>query len=362
MSDSSKPLRVGVVGYGLAGRVFHAPFVSAVPGLLLAAIVSSRTEQIHEAWPGVAVLSSVEEAFESPELDLLVIASPNHTHVAFTRRALESGKHVVVDKPVASSSAEVAGLAELASRKGLIFAPFHNRRWDGDFLTVRRLLQGGTLGRLVSFESHFDRFRPQVREATWKERADDSNGLLMDLGPHLVDQALALFGPPESLVASVRRDREGSEIDDGFDLWLQYPSFHVLLRSTLIAAEPSPRFLVHGTRGSYRKLGVDPQEPVLVAGAKVPRLGEETLWLREEPASWGELAVAHDASQPDALDRTRLETMPGDYRGFYSNVRDVIRGDAALQVTPEDARRTLLLLELARESSQKGKQIVVDLH
>ena len=360
-AESGKEIRVGVLGYGLAGRVFHAPFASAVPGLRLAAIVSRHGDDAARAWPAATILRSVDEAFASPELDLLVIGTPNETHFEFAKRALEAGKHVVVDKPFAASSAQARDLAVLAEQEGRVLAPFHNRRWDGDFLTVRQILERGTLGRLVSFESHFDRFRPIPRQTTWKESGGDANGLLMDLGPHLVDQALALFGAPASLTASVRRDREGSGIEDAFDIWMQYDGFHALLRSTVIAADASARFLLHGTLGSYRKFGVDPQEPALVAGATVPAMGDARVWLGEDESVWGELTVASDPAQPDRLDRSRVETAPGDYRGFYANVRDAIRGTAPLEVSAEDARRTLRLLELARESSREGERLSVEL-
>ena len=352
---------MALLGDGLAGRVFHAPFLSAVPGFALRAIVSRRTEEVGRAWPGVDVLGSVDEVFQDDRFDLVVVATPNETHDALARRALEAGKHVVVDKAAAPTSAQVRALADVAAERGLVFAPFHNRRWDGDFLTVQRLLAEGALGRLVSFESHFDRFRPLPREGTWKEDASEAHGLLMDLGPHLVDQALALFGPPRTLVASVRRDRDGSAIDDAFDLWLEYDGLQVMLRSTLIAAEAAPRFLLHGTRGSYRKFGVDPQEPALVAGAAVPRLGEQSPWLAEDASCWGELATAAEPESPERMTRVRVPTAPGDYRGFYGNVLEAVRGETALAVTPEDAWRTMRVLELARESSRGGGRVRVEL-
>ncbi len=361
MPTLQRSVRVGVIGYGLAGRVFHAPFVSAVPGLALRAIVARHGDEAARAWPEATILRSAEEAIASPEIDLVVVATPNETHFDLAQRALLAGKHVVVDKPFAASAAQAKELETLAGERSLVVAPFHNRRWDGDFLTVRRLLADGVLGRLVSFESHFDRFRPIPREHTWKEQGGDANGLLMDLGPHMVDQTLALFGPPASLVASVRRDRDETAIDDAFDLWLGYDRMQVWLRSTILAAEASPRFLLHGTRGSYRKFGLDPQEPALVAGASVPPIGDPRPWLPEDRSAWGELTVAADPAEPGQLERTRVETAAGDYRGFYANVRDAILDGATLAVTPEDARRTLRLLELARESSRERERLTVDL-
>ncbi|HEX7159022.1 MAG TPA: Gfo/Idh/MocA family oxidoreductase, partial [Edaphobacter sp.] len=190
-----------VIGFGLAGRVFHAPFINAVPGLKLHTILQRRGDEAPKAWPGVRILRTVEEALADPAIQLVVVATPNETHYALAKQALLAGKHVVIDKPFTATSAEAKELAALAAERKLILAPFHNRRWDGDFLTVRKLLASGELGRLVTYESHFDRFRPQPRAATWKESANDANGMLFDLAPHLVDQALTLFGPPEAITA-----------------------------------------------------------------------------------------------------------------------------------------------------------------
>jgi scyllo-inositol 2-dehydrogenase (NADP+) len=350
---------VAVIGFGLAGRVFHAPFVSAVPGLRLEAIVQRRGDEAVKAYPKIRILRSVDEALNDAAVQLIVVGTPNETHYDLARRALAAGKHVVIDKPFAASSAEARELIELAAKKKLVLAPFHNRRWDGDFLTVRKLLGSGELGRLVTYESHFDRFRPLPREATWKEAGHAANGMLFDLGPHLVDQALTLFGVPEAITASVRRDRDTTDIEDAFDITLHYPGLQAICRATMLAAEPAPRFLLHGTRGSFRKYGVDPQEPALVGGATVPRAGEAREWLGEPEEAWGTLAVAPHPAEPGILVRTKVKTELGDYRGFYANVRDAINGSGALNVTAEDGFRVIRLLEMARESSAEGKTLPV---
>lgn len=355
---------VAVFGFGLAGRVFHAPFVSAVPGLRLEAIVQRRGDEAARAYPepttGVRVLRSVEEALLDTAVQVVVVATPNETHFDLAKQALEAGKHVVIDKPFAATSAGARELIELAGARGLVLAPFHNRRWDGDFLTVQKILGEGSLGRVVTFESHFDRFRPVQRPGTWKESANGANGLLMDLGPHLVDQALALFGAPKAIVASVRKDRDQTDIEDAFDITLEYERLRVYCRSTMLAAENAPRFLIHGTRGSFRKWGLDPQEPALVGGARVPRMGEGAEWLLEEEGAWGELVVAPEPEAPERLLRTRVRTEPGDYRGFYANVRDAVLGRAGLRVTAEDGFRVIKLLEMARESSREGERLMVE--
>src|SRR3984957_8984509 len=222
----SAEIGVAVIGFGLAGQVFHAPFVSAVPGLKLEAIVQRKGDEARKAYPSARILRSVEDALKDAAVQLVVVGTPNETHFALAKQALLAGKHVVIDKPFAGTSAEAKELNELAEKHGLVLAPFHNRRWDGDFLTVKKLLAENAVGRLVTFESHFDRFRPIPRENTWKEAANPANGMLFDLGPHLVDQCLALFGAPDAITASVRSDRDETEIEDAFDITLHYPGVH----------------------------------------------------------------------------------------------------------------------------------------
>lgn len=361
------PINVAVLGFGLAGRVFHAPFVSAVPGLRLHTIVQRHGDEAATAYPeattGVRIARSASDVFADPAIDLVVVGTPNETHFTLAQAALHAGKHVVVDKPLATSGDEIVSLIRLAQAQNLLLAPFHNRRWDGDFLTTQQMLSAGTLGRLVTFASRFDRFRPVTRSHAWKESDHPGNGLLFDLGPHLVDQALALFGTPLSLTASVRHEREGTAIEDAFDLTLAFPNgLRALLGATVIAAEPAPRFLLHGTSGSYRKFGVDPQEPALVAGARVPSIGSAEPWLREPETSFGQLALCPDPVRaPSTLTYTRPETQPGDYRGFYRNVLAAIRSAEPLTVRPIDAWRAVRVLELARQSSHEERTLPVDL-
>lgn len=350
---------VAVIGFGLAGRVFHAPFVSAVPGLKLEAIVQRRGDEAAKAYPGARILRSVEEALVDPLIELVVVGTPNETHFELARQALVAGKHVVIDKPFAATSSQAKELIDLAKTRGLVLAPYHNRRWDGDFITVRKLLDEKAVGRLVTFESHFDRFRPLPREATWKEAGSDANGMLFDLGPHLVDQVLSLFGVPQAITASVRKDRDTTDIEDSFDITLHYNRLLAHCRATMLACDAAPRFLLHGTQGSFKKYGLDPQEPALLGGAKVPVMGDSKQWLKEPESEWGTLTVAPDPANPGTVIRTRVQTEPGDYRGYYANVRDAIRGTAQLAVKPEDAYRVIRLLEMARESSSKGCSLPV---
>ena len=365
---SQAPIRAAVLGYGLAGRVFHCPFIAAVPGLELAAIVFRSAESAANStaaadYPAARILNSLDEAFTDPSLDLIVVATPNNSHFELAARALRAGKHVVVDKPITSTSAETRELITLATQQGKVLAPFHNRRFDGDFLTLRKLVAVNTLGRIVHLSSHFDRFRPQQRAGSWKEAAGVSNGLLFDLGPHLVDQALALFGAPARITASVRFDRDVTAIDDAFDIVLEYDLAGKILRyechASMIAAEPAPRFHVNGTLGSFVKYGLDPQENALKDEMHPPRLGDPGDWLPEPDSAWGTLTTAADPSDPTQLQRTKLPTIHGDYRLFYASVRDAILGQAPLAIPAEDAFRTIRLLELALQSSQEQRTLPV---
>ena len=356
---AEREIGVGVIGFGLGGRVFHAPFVSAVTGLRLAAILQRSGDQAAKAWPATKIVRSLDELFADNSIEMVVVSTPNETHFVLAKQALEAGKHVVIDKPFAASSEEALALGQLAKSKGLLVIPFHNRRWDGDFQTVRKLLQEDAIGRLVTFESHFDRFRPVPRENTWKEAENPANGMLFDLGPHLVDQALALFGSPDAITASVRADRDQTAIEDAFDITLHYPGKNgkgllAHCRTSYLACDNAPRFLLHGTKGSFRKHGLDPQEPALVGGAKVPVQGSQEIWLQEDESAWGTLTIAPNPADPTTLVTRQVKTERCDYRGFYANVRDAILGAAPLAVTPEDGYRVIKLLELARESSAKG--------
>lgn len=364
----SDPIRVAVLGYGLAGRVFHCPFLTAVPGLELAAIMQRHGDAAAEIYPQARILRSPEEALADPTLDLVVIATPNDTHAPLALAALATGKHVIVDKPLAPTSAAIAELIAAAKQSGKLLIPFHNRRWDGDFLTLQQVLATGELGRLAKVISHWDRFRPAPRPGAWREAPGDAHGLLQDLGPHLLDQALALFGLPQRLTGSVRRDRDGSATEDAFDIILEYdrPGGHRLLfacHSTMLAADPAPRFRVHGTAGSFTKCGLDPQEAHLVAdGRHPPQLGSSVPWISEPESAWGTLTLAPDPiHHPAALTRTPVPTLEGDYRLFYANVRDALRGTAKPAVTALDAWRIARLIELARESSQQARTLPVNL-
>jgi predicted dehydrogenase len=335
---------VGLIGFGFAGRTFHAPVISAVDGLRLAAVLQRHGTEAAQSYPAAHVVRSLDEMLAIDSIRLVVIATSNTSHFELAKHCLEAGRHVVVDKPFTTSYAEAAELVRIADKQQRIITVYQNRRWDGDFLTVQRLLAENKLGRVVLYESHFDRFRPHVRDA-WRDRPEPGSGLLFDLGPHLIDQALLLFGTPDALTADVRIERDGSTVDDAFDLLFHYPKMRALLRAGVMVSTPTPRFAIQGTAGGYLKYGLDPQEDALKHG-ETP---SSESWGHETSERWGTLLQV----QGDSIVSDQLPTAPGDYRQFYINVRDAILGKAPLAVTPESALNVMRALELAMESSRK---------
>jgi len=363
-------IRVGLVGFGMGGRVFHGPLLSSVEGLELAAVVERHTDLATQRYPGIATCRSLEAMLADSSLDLFVVTTPSGTHFQVARQILEAGKNVVVDKPVAVTSAEIAELMELAAARHALLIPFHNRRWDSDFQTIQRLLHEGSLGRLVHLESNFDRWSPGSARRAWKEDPGAGGGILLDLGTHLADQALVLFGKPESVGAEVIRERDGEGANDSFTLRLRYPGFpphrqrpvaggpgfSVTLGSNCLSSLVRPRFHLRGTKGNYWKWGVDPQEAALNQVTRIAGHDSERAWGEEPPANWGALSVDVDGGMV-----TRpIAPIPGDYRLFYAAVRDALLGKAPAPVTALSAWRVARLLEWATESSAQRREIPCD--
>src|SRR5437879_1425102 len=325
-------LNVGLVGFGFAGQVFHAPVIRAVAGLRLAAIVQRRG--------GIDFVHSVEDLL-TRDIDLVVIATPNTSHYPIAKQCLLAGLHVVIDKPHTTTVAESEELVRLAAQQHRVLSVYHNRRYVGDFVTLRELLSEGVLGRVVQFESHFDRFRPERKPAAWREQPLPGSGLWFDLGPHLLDQALVLFGIPQAISADIRIEREGAAVDDAFDVTLHYPKMRALLRATMLAAFPGGMFVVHGTKGSFVKHGLDPQEEALKAG----HTPDEPNWDSEPREMFGKLVTREGTKT--------IPTIPSSFTKYYENVRDSISKQVQLAVTPEQALDVMRGLELALASSQK---------
>ncbi|HJV40403.1 oxidoreductase [Caulobacter sp.] len=342
----SRTLNVALVGYGYVGKTFHAPLIAASPGLALSVVVSSDPAKVAADHPDVRVVRDLDVALADPAIDLVVIATPNALHAPQALAALAAGKSVVVDKPFALSAAEARTMADAARRAGKLLTVFHNRRWDGDFLTLKRLIAEGKLGEIVQYESHFDRFRPVVRDR-WRERAGPGAGAWMDLGPHLLDQALVLFGEPLAISADIAIQRPGAGADDYFHVALRYPTLRVILHGSLLTAASDLRLAVHGTSGSFVKHGLDPQEAQLKAGL-VP--GSRDYGRNHRP---GVLTTVEN----DLRIHAEVEPEPSDYRAFYAGVRDAIIAGAPSPVPIEEALRVMDLLELAREASRQRREL-----
>ncbi|MGY0236282.1 Gfo/Idh/MocA family oxidoreductase [Longispora urticae] len=337
--------RIGLIGYGLAGSAFHAPLIASTPGLRLDAVLTANPERaarVAREHPGARVVADIEDLF-AVDLDLVVIASPNRTHVPYARAALGLGLAVVVDKPLAGTSAEASSLVDQAEERGLLLTVYQNRRWDGDFLTVRRLVGEGALGRVGRFESRFERWRPRIKEG-WRENADPAEvgGTLYDLGSHLVDQALHLFGPATGVYAEVDTRRADARVDDDSFVALTHASgVRSHLWTSAVTAQVGPRFRVLGDAAGYVKYGLDPQENALREG-RVPGPG----WGTEPEEAWGVLGADGDTRA--------VPTEAGDYPAFYRGVLAALRGDGPAPVDPRDAVAALTVLEAARRSSAEG--------
>lgn len=345
-------IRVGLVGFGMAGRVFHAPLISSIDGLELAAVVERNSDHASERYPGIKTCRTLDELLSDSSIKLVVVATPNTSHCEMALRVLESARSVVVDKPAAITSTEITQLIELAGGIGVQFIPFHNRRWDSDFLTIQKLLHEKPIGQLVHFESHLDRWRPGASTRAWKNEPEQG-GTLLDLGTHIVDQALMLFGEPDSVGAEVRRERDGEFGNDSFTIRLHYlTGFTATIAANSLSTLARPRFHLRGTKGNYWKWGVDPQEEAL---GKIARI-EAADWGTEPSDRWGTLAVDTDGS----IATQSIHPTAGDYRLFYAGVRDALLGNATPPVEGLDAWRTARVLEWALESSKASRDIECD--
>jgi predicted dehydrogenase len=346
-------IEVGLIGYGLAGRAFHAPVIRAVPGLRLTAILQRTGNEAAEKYPDVRIVRGMDELLAIREIRMVVIATPNAAHFALAKQCLAAGRDVVVDKPFTTTLEEAQALVKFAREAGRLITVYQNRRYDGDFQTIRRLVADGTLGRMVLFETNYDRFRPQLKPGAWRETTRAGSGILFDIAPHLIDHALVLFGLPEAITADVRIEREGALADDSFDIMFHYPQgMRAVLRSSILAAAQRPRFVLHGTQGSFVKQTFDPQENNLRYG-KIPPNGP---WGAEPEENWGVLTVLDGGK----LMQRRIPSANCDFRDYYANLRDALLGKAEIAVTPEWCLNVMRLLEMARESSQRGRTVPWD--
>lgn len=343
------PIRTGIIGYGFATRTFHAPLIEGTPGLSLVAVSSSDAAKVGADRPGLDVPDTPQALIARPDIDLVIIPTPNDTHFPLARAALEAGKHVVVDKPFTLTVKEAHELSALATRQSRVLSVFHNRRWDGDFMTVRQLVHSGELGRVVHVESHFDRFRPQLR-TRWREAAGQGGGLWYDLGPHLIDQALQLFGWPLGVQVDKASFREGSQTDDWWHATLRYAHLRVTLHASTLVAANHLRFAVHGTLGSYVKHGLDMQEDALKAGVR-PSWPPQPGWGADNGHS------VLTTMRGDQLEPRAWPLLAGNYGAYYAGLRDAIHGEGPNPVTPAQAMAVMALIELGQDSAQQRREL-----
>jgi scyllo-inositol 2-dehydrogenase (NADP+) len=340
----SNPIKTAIVGFGSVAEKMHAPLIAVCPDLELMAVVERHSNRCEELYPNVTTYRSLDELLDADAADLIVITTPNEFHFPMAKQCMEVGKHVVVDKPVTIFSHEAEELSKLAEEKGLICSVFHNRRYDGDFMTLQQLVRQGVLGDLVYLESHFDRFRPEITD-NWREKEVPGNGITFDLGSHLIDQVVLLFGLPNWIQADIRKQRTGAVADDYFDIILDYGLLKARVTAGVLVNVPTPKFLLLGKNGSFQKFGLDVQE----AEFKLGKRPEGPTWGVEPAEKWGKLFLNGETKA--------YETIPGNYRILYQNVADAISTGALLDITIPQAISVLKIIEASFKSSEDGRRI-----
>ena len=346
-------IRVGLIGYGIAGQVFHAPVLTSVEGLQLVKIQASKPEQVqlaHSRYPEAQTVNSNEDIINDERIELVVVATPNTSHFSLSKKALLAGKNVVVEKPFTITSSEADELIEVAAEQKKILAVHHNKRFDSDFLTAAKVVKSGMLGELVEFESHYDRFRNYLRPGAWREEDIPGAGILYDLGVHLVDQAHKLFGLPEAITADIRIQRKSAKATDNFELILHYNKLKITLKAGMLVREPLPRYILLGQDGTFVKYGSDVQEQALRAGLSPL---DTPNWGVEPETSWGKINTEYNGLKITG----RVESEPGNYMAFYKNIHDAIHGKAELVINPKEARNTIRVIELAIQSHRERRTV-----
>lgn len=350
-SGIMKQVVVGIASYGMSGQVFHAPLLSHHAGFRLKRIIQRTGDDAKQAYPDVSVSRSIEDLLNDPEIELVVMNTPDKTHYDLAKQCLEAGKHVVVEKPMTQTVAQAEDLIELAARQQRMLTVFHSRRWDGDFLTVCKVVRSNVLGRLVEFESHYDRYRNFIQPNTWKERSKDGAGIVFNLGSHMIDQALVLFGMPDAVTAHLRIVRPGGDVDDWYDIRLHYAGLTALLRASYLVKEPGPRYILQGTNGTFFKYGLDPQEEGLKQGMDPQSPG----WGIESVEWFGTLVTEKDG----VTQSVKLQTLPGNYNAFYDGVVDCLRKGTEPPVKPVEAANVIRIVEAAQRSNRQRATIEV---
>jgi len=346
------PIRTALVSFGISSKTFHAPFLTTMPEFELVAAMERNSEQSKEKYPWITVYKTIGDLLKDDRIELVVITSPNETHFPYAKMALEAGKNVVVEKPFTNTSAEAMILVELAKKSGKVCSVYHNRRYVADYLTMKDILQKKLLGDLHEFEAHYDRYRPDPRTyGLWREKPTPGSGVFYDLGSHLVDQALQLFGHPKYLIADIRKQKPYSVVDDYFDVRLDYGFLKVLVKSGMLVREMGPRYMMHGTKGSFMKYGEDPQEEMLKAG--ILPVGPD--WGKEPESQFG---LIHTEIEGKIV-REIYPSVQGGFEKYYRNLYASIREGAPVLESPENGYNVIRIIELAFESSEKQCRVAV---
>lgn len=342
-------ISVGVAGYGKSAKVFHLPFITTMDGFALTAVLERHHNEAASTYPGIRTARSIEELVSDKALDLVIVTTPNTTHFEYAAKALQAGKHVILEKPFTITTAEGRELIEIAKQSGRILSVYQNRRYVSDYFTIRDILQKNVLGEVHEFNATYDRYRPEAIPGAWRETTQPGAGILYDLGPHLLDQVLSLFGHPAAITADVRKQRPHAQADDYFNIWLDFGFLKVILHAGMLVRQQGPRYMIQGTRGSFLKYGEDPQEEALKAG----RLPGGEQWGQEPEAYFGTLHTAIDGRVVNEV----IPSHKGDYAQYFRNVYDAIVLGKPVQERPEDGYNTIRLIELAFESSRVKKTL-----
>jgi predicted dehydrogenase len=345
----SSPIATALLSYGMSGEIFHAPFLAIHPGFHLKKVMERSKKKINQRYPNVHSVNTLGEVFGDPSIELVIVNTPNETHYSYVKEALNAGKHVVVEKPFTVASAEAEELIALAEARNKILTVFQSRRFDGDFKTIQQVVKDGWLGKIVTFEAHYDRFRNFIETNTWKEEAKPGTGILYNLGSHMLDQVLLLFGKPDEADARIGVQRPGGVVDDFYDIRLRYNDMLVIVKSSYLVREQGPRYQLHGMQGSFVKYGIDPQEEDL----KAEKLPNGLNWGKEDEQWWGKINSTIDGVHVEK----KVETARGNYGEFYDNLYDGIRHQKPLVVKPEESKEVIRLIEVCYESNKLKKAI-----
>ncbi len=341
----SEKIRIGLIGFGLSGRVFHATLLKALPEYEIVKVYTSRPQELATELPNAKAVTNVDEIFQDPNIDLVINTAPNAFHYTYSAAALEAGKHVVVEKPFVNTAAEGQKLLSLAIKNKKVLTVFQNRRWDADFLTVKKLIESGRLGEIRVFESHFDRLRPVPRLDKWREQIGPGTGIFYDIGSHLLDQALVLFGKPDDMHADIEIQRPNAVVDDYFHVILKYKNMRVILHSSSFT-DQSPRFYIQGAQASFMKFGLDPQEDALRRGENPthPNFGQE------DKTQYGTLTTWVDSKKKTEIIPSEI----GDYAAFYRNLYLHLKGESKHPpVDPAQSLEVIRWIESAHASAKK---------